>query len=938
MSVIPTADPSLLDDIIAGIGTALVVVDDSGKIILGNDAAEALLGRSPEDLPESRLEELIAGGPDPPMTVVRDAARSEGHAVASEDGLSLVHADGHPIPVALEATRLKRPETDYFVLTLSRAERSRERTPPALSESSEFPAGAFEASNDGLVVIDPATDQVLECNPRACELLGCRREEVRSRPASAVLGHPPEELVGLAETGDRLTVGLDDGPSDRPSIAEVTSSLLTAHQRRYVLVHLRDITGRRDRATSLERRSEAMDAAFDGIAILDDDWQFVYMNPAHATVYGYDSPADIVGRSWTQLYGPDEIKRFRREVLPAVREQGDWHGEATGRRHDSTEFPQELSISRLEDGGYVCVVRDVSDRQERTRRLRRLNEGSRDLSKATTTAEIARIGTETAEQLLETNVTCVRLFDPETGSLEPAAMSDGAAALVDSRPAFDLNASLAGRAYRAGEPVVDRPESTDTSAADAEENVHLPLGDHGTLTAFVIGDRSLSEMDLRLLEALAETIEADLDRASREQELRESEHTVREQRDRLQSLNRVNELVQDLIRELIEAPTREKLERRVCERLAATDRYRGAWLAETDVNGDWKLLKTSAGLSEDYRTLIQRLPVEQIDDGVVARAADAGELSVTSDYRVDGSAEPAEIEEEVQVDATAAVPLAYDGRLYGVLVLKADEPDAFEAEIASGLEVLGDSIGFAIHAVENRRLLLSDETVELEFEVTDERCLAVAVSDQLGCYAAIEQAVLTSDGNHLCYLRVEGATPDAALAATVDAPAVADSRVIEKSEDGCLLEVCKTESGAEGMMNVGATLRTATAEDGVGTLVVQAPPSADIREVIDSYTARNPASSLRAKREVDRPVRTAATVRERLDEQLTEKQESALTAAYYAGYYDWPRRSTAEELADSLEIASATLHQHLRKAEGKLLTALIDDDDEPTRADAPPVR
>jgi len=107
--------------------------------------------------------------------------------------------------------------------------------------------------------------------------------------------------------------------------------------------------------------------------------------------------------------------------------------------------------------------------------------------------------------------------------------------------------------------------------------------------------------------------------------------------------------------------------------------------------------------------------------------------------------------------------------------------------------------------------------------------------------------------------------------------------------------------------------------------VVEAPPDADIREVIDGYTARNPESSLVAKREVERASRTTATVRERLDERLTDKQESALTAAYYAGYYDWPRGSTAEELAESLDVASATLHQHLRTAERKLLAAVLED-------------
>ncbi|WP_157837766.1 helix-turn-helix domain-containing protein, partial [Haloferax sp. ATB1] len=39
-----------------------------------------------------------------------------------------------------------------------------------------------------------------------------------------------------------------------------------------------------------------------------------------------------------------------------------------------------------------------------------------------------------------------------------------------------------------------------------------------------------------------------------------------------------------------------------------------------------------------------------------------------------------------------------------------------------------------------------------------------------------------------------------------------------------------------------------------------------------------------------------------------------------------PRGSTAEDLADSIDISSPTLHQHLRTAQQKLMTAFFDDD------------
>ena len=58
---------------------------------------------------------------------------------------------------------------------------------------------------------------------------------------------------------------------------------------------------------------------------------------------------------------------------------------------------------------------------------------------------------------------------------------------------------------------------------------------------------------------------------------------------------------------------------------------------------------------------------------------------------------------------------------------------------------------------------------------------------------------------------------------------------------------------------------------------------------------------------------------------MTDRQREALEAAYRAGYFDWPRESTAEEVAESPDITSATLHSHLRKAESRLVETFFEE-------------
>lgn len=65
-----------------------------------------------------------------------------------------------------------------------------------------------------------------------------------------------------------------------------------------------------------------------------------------------------------------------------------------------------------------------------------------------------------------------------------------------------------------------------------------------------------------------------------------------------------------------------------------------------------------------------------------------------------------------------------------------------------------------------------------------------------------------------------------------------------------------------------------------------------------------------------------------IEETLTDRQREVLAAAHEMGYYEWPRDTAGEELAEELGISPPTLHEHLRAAEQKLIAVFLDD---PTR-------
>jgi predicted DNA binding protein len=255
-------------------------------------------------------------------------------------------------------------------------------------------------------------------------------------------------------------------------------------------------------------------------------------------------------------------------------------------------------------------------------------------------------------------------------------------------------------------------------------------------------------------------------------------------------------------------------------------------------------------------------------------------------------------------------------------VVFSTRPDAFGERELEVLDELGATIGHAINAIENRHLLLSDAVVEMELACTDDASALVSTSAALDCTFELEGLVPIADHRLLAYLAVSGvdtavACEELAEAGVEDARPVDDSDTIE----------CTLEAGSVfvPLAEYGTNVNEATVESGRAEVVVEVAPDADARGVVDRVQETYPNTTMLAKRE-QRPTDTPAELTDEALADLTDRQQEVLEAAYLGGYFNWPRDSTAEEVADSLDIASATLHDHLRKAQRKVLDELLADE------------
>ncbi len=940
MSTPSSYDAPFLRDVVTQTTECIVTIDQGGEIVFANPAVKETLGYEVEDLTGRQLDALLNDSDDSLLQTLLQAWADGDESETRQ--ITMRHRDGRPVPVVCSSKPIEHEGHQYVTITIQETAHSEQRIyRDGDSETERLLQQLFEQSTDAVFLFDEAGRELVDCNDRACELLGdARKANVLGMGGNDIFGERafPDLVRTVTESQKTETTELTCATADGETVAvEVSASIIELHGQRKLLAHAQPIDEQRADRETIRTRTAAIDAAIDGIATLDENGAFTYVNEAHANIYGYDDPEELVGENWRVLYGDAETLRFEKNILPKTRQSGSWRGEAIGKRKDETTFPQKLSLASLDTGGLVCVVRDISSDRDDGNAINHawltaLNEASQELMQVQQQSTIADVTLDTVERLFDYEVACVRLLDEDENTLDIVAATDAASTLIESEPACNLEATLAGQAYRQDEPIVRSADDSDALAATpVSASVHLSLGDVGVLTVASTEAASFSEMDVEGAKMLAASVEAALNRAERERQLREQTENLEQRRDQLETVNQINKLVHDLIGDLIRASSRDVIQQQVCDRLADSRLYSSAWVGRLTVTDEGVSVEASAGIDEESIAGVDELPIEVIADGIVKEALESGEVVDNRRYRVlaDSSTDP----DEDSIKSIAAVPIQYADRTYGVIVVNAINEDAFRSVSAESLDILGNIVAFSINAVENRELLLSNETLQLEFEVTDPDCLAVALTQEFDGRCRIQNSVTTSGGTYLSYVELEGVSGAEAEQVMASLDDIIDYRLISGNEDRCVAEIERQECGSEVMMEYGATMQRAEAENGVGSLVIEAPKSANTREIADAYESYNPSSELVAKRELKRPVRTAAEFRESIEERLTDKQTSALTSAYYSGYYEWPRESTGEEIANSMGISSATLHQHLRSAHREFLTAFLNGN-----ADAPAER
>ncbi|MES3517560.1 MAG: bacterio-opsin activator domain-containing protein [Natronomonas sp.] len=399
------------------------------------------------------------------------------------------------------------------------------------------------------------------------------------------------------------------------------------------------------------------------------------------------------------------------------------------------------------------------------------------------------------------------------------------------------------------------------------------------------------------------------------------EQHLNQEYEMLETVAAVNSTVYEAIQALTHAASRKEVEQIVCEELANASLYECAWIGRADDDTEPAVPDVVAGADEQLIEMVReigRIPDRPFSPRV---ALETGETQISDNLLEADHEVVRESARRLNTRSVLAVPLTYRDTTYGVLVICSSRGDAFCERETAAIDRLADAVGFVIGAIQAERLLLSDAIIEVTLRTDDS--LAASLSTAADGIIELKQTIPTEEGTYRHYISIEGIDDATVRDIAAERAAVTDCTRIGSTGDRAVYEIEVTDCLCSRLLEYGGTARSIVAESGTTTFVIELPPTADIPGFLEAAEKLYDIE-LVSKRRVEPTPTSETRFGETVAESLSNKNDAVLRHALHSGYFDWPRETTVEELAERFDVSDATLHYHLRRAQRELATAYID--------------
>jgi PAS domain S-box-containing protein len=381
---------------------AMVVVNQSGEIVLLNLQAEKQFGYHRDELLGQKVKNIIPEGFA--ERLLADGLRSAADALAQQIGtgieLSGRRKDGSGFPIEIMLSPLESAE-GILVTAAIRDISVRKAAEEHLAQMEGRYRGLLEAAPDAMVVVNQGGEIVL-LNVQAEKQFGYHRDELVGQKVKNIIPEGfAERLIAdgtrsaadaLAQqigTGIELSGRRKDG-SEFP--IEIMLSPLESAEGILVTAAIRDISVRKaaeEHLAQMEGRYRGLlEAAPDAMVVVNQGGEIVLLNVQAEKQFGYRRD-ELLGQEVKNIIPEGFAERLiadgTRSAADALAQQIGTGIELSGRRMDGSGFPIEIMLSPLESAEGILVtaaIRDISVRKAAEKHLAQMEGRYRGLLEA----------------------------------------------------------------------------------------------------------------------------------------------------------------------------------------------------------------------------------------------------------------------------------------------------------------------------------------------------------------------------------------------------------------------------------------------------------------------------------------------------------------------------------------------------------------------------
>ncbi len=378
---------------------AMVVVNQSGEIVLLNVQAEKQFGYHRDELVGQKVKNIIPRGFA--ERLIADGTRTAAEALAQQIGTGIelngLRKDGSEFPIEIMLSPLESAE-GILVTAAIRNITVRRDAEKHLGQMEGRYRGLLEAAPDAMVVVNDSGDIVL-LNVEAEKQFGYSRDELIGQKVKNIIPQgfaerlvadgtrtAAEALAQQIGTGIELNGHRKDG-SEFP--IEIMLSPLESTEGILVTAAIRDISVRKAAEKHLgqmeARYRGLLEAAPDAMVVVNEGGDIVLLNVQAEKQFGYHRD-ELVGQKVKNIIPRGFAERLiadgTRTAAEALAQQIGTGIELNGLRRDGSEFPIEIMLSPLESTEGILVtaaIRDVTTRKKTDAHVLELNRSNEEL-------------------------------------------------------------------------------------------------------------------------------------------------------------------------------------------------------------------------------------------------------------------------------------------------------------------------------------------------------------------------------------------------------------------------------------------------------------------------------------------------------------------------------------------------------------------------------